>query len=151
MNSSLGSKRLWRKNSIFNTNGFSFTDVSSSDVVLAIGQMRSDTVGLDRNPIRFIRLVLPVMLPVIKHIFNHYIMNLPFPNCWKLAKVIPTHKSKKGSGVEDYISICILSALLKDFEKFLKNQIFYFLESISPVFVLVIQTTTAMFKCLLMT
>lgn len=41
---------------------------SSLDIALPIGQVRSDAVSLDIFSIKFIRLVLPVIMPVITHI-----------------------------------------------------------------------------------
>ena len=46
-----------------NENGFKFSSVDENDVILAISSIKYDAIGLDDVPIKFIRLILPQILP----------------------------------------------------------------------------------------
>lgn len=48
---------------------FSFASVSDYEVVVALSKVTSNSVGVDNIPIKFIKFLLPVILPYITHIF----------------------------------------------------------------------------------
>jgi hypothetical protein len=49
---------------------FALSNVNSRDVFIAIHRIGSNAIGLDEVPLRFIKIFLPSILPVIAHIFN---------------------------------------------------------------------------------
>lgn len=103
---------------------FSFDCVQPADVVLAISRVKSNSVGVDGLPIRFIRLLLPVILPYLTHILNFAITSSSFPSAWKSSYIIPIRK--RGGAVDDvrnFRPISILSAVSKVFELLIKDQI----------------------------
>lgn len=106
---------------------FGFRNVDDLEVFDAIEEVKSGAVGLDKIPLKFIKLVIPVMLPHITHIVNYAITSSCCPSIWKLAKVFPCHKKSKTFNLDDYRSINILATLSKVFEILLKKQIQHFL------------------------
>lgn len=63
--------------------------VSAYEVAVAFAQVKSKAIGLDGLPIRFMRLILPLILPYLTHLFNVCITSSTFPSSWKCAKVVP--------------------------------------------------------------
>jgi hypothetical protein len=57
---------------------FSFAAVSESETCDAVMSIRSDAVGVDGIPLSFIKLLLPVVIPVLTHIFNHIFVSSEF-------------------------------------------------------------------------
>lgn len=107
---------------------FSFRNVSQSEVSLSIMKVKSNAVGLDGIPISFVRMILPVLLPVVTYVFNQMLMRSVFPRLWKAAKVLPVHKRTTTFSLKDFRPISILPALSKAFEKLAKAQIVEYLD-----------------------
>lgn len=99
-------------------NAFEFCCVTESDVLAAISHVKSNAVGVDNIDPRFVRILLPHILPYITHLFNSIITSSIFPTFWKLSKIIPIPKSRS-----EYRPIAILCFLSKVFEKLLHKQI----------------------------
>jgi hypothetical protein len=60
------------------TNEFLFATVNESVICDAVMSMRSDAAGVDGIPLSFLKLLLPVVLPVLTHIFNHKFVSSEF-------------------------------------------------------------------------
>jgi hypothetical protein len=58
---------------------FSFATVSESEICDAVMSIRSDGAGVDGISLLFIKLLLPVVLPVLTYIFNHIFVSSKFP------------------------------------------------------------------------
>jgi len=97
---------------------FSFNCVSQCDVLKSILSIKSNATGLDEINPKFLKLILPKILPVITHILNCSITTSMFPKSWKIAKILPISKS----GTE-YRPIAILRFLSKVLERLIANQI----------------------------
>lgn len=104
---------------------FRFSTISAEDVVEGILSIKSKAIGLDEMHPSFLKLLLPVLLPYIIHIFNSIIVTNEFPTQWKMAKIIPVPKT---SWEDDFRPISILPFLSKVFEKIIQKQISTFLE-----------------------
>lgn len=98
-------------------NCFEFSCVTQNDVFLAFSSVRSNAIGCDNIHPRFIKILLPLILPYITHLFNTIITKSYFPTKWKLAKIIPIPKSNS-----EYRPIAILPFLSKVLEKLLYVQ-----------------------------
>lgn len=112
----------------FNSNlaavdGFHFRAVEDYEIVNAISSITSNATGLDNIPIRFINLMLPLILPIVKHLFNTIITTCIFPRDWKKIKVIPIKKKSSSCDVTNLRPISLLSSLSKAFEKIIKYQL----------------------------
>lgn len=101
-----------------NYNTFDFSCVSQEEVLKSILAVKSNATGCDNISPKFIKIILPYILPYITHLFNTIIMSSTYPHKWKHSKIIPLPKS----GTE-YRPIAILPFLSKVFEKLLHEQI----------------------------
>ena len=100
---------------------FSFTQISIEDVVKSVKRISSNAVGTDGIPIKFIKMLLPVLSPILTHVFNHIIMTSTFSNCWKVGHVIPVAKVSIPITVNDFRPISLLPSLsLKPLSTFFK-------------------------------
>jgi hypothetical protein len=66
---------------------FSFAPASEGEICDAVMSIRSDAAGVDGIPLSFIKLLLPVILPVLTIIFNHMFVSSEFPGKWKTSVV----------------------------------------------------------------
>ncbi|XP_075159066.1 uncharacterized protein LOC142232218 [Haematobia irritans] len=96
---------------------FEFRCVSYDEVVISFSKVKSNAVGLDGIDPKFIRIILPTILPFVTHFFNTILTTSMYPTMWKHAKIIPVPKSNL-----DFRPISILSYLSKVFEKILHSQ-----------------------------
>lgn len=101
------------------TNKFNFQCFTINDVVEGFRAVNSNAVGLDNMHPRFIKLILPLIIHYITHIFNSIVTTSNYPSGWKLAKVIPVPKNDN-----EYRPISILPYLSKVFERLVHNQIY---------------------------
>jgi Reverse transcriptase (RNA-dependent DNA polymerase) len=106
---------------------FSFRNVDDFEVKNAIYSVKSTAIGLDGISLKFIKLILPYILPYITFIFNTILTKSLFPKTWKISKVIPIAKVKDPRTPTDYRPICILSSLSKALEILMKDQIMPFM------------------------
>jgi hypothetical protein len=77
----------------------------------------SQAMGAVLIPVPFIKLCLPVILPVIEHILNYSLQNGVFPELWKKANIVPIPKVKQPKECKDYRPVSILCVLSKVLEK----------------------------------
>jgi len=103
---------------------FSFNCVSQCDVLKSILSIKSNATGLDEINPKFLKLILPKILPVITHILNCSITTSTFRNSWKIAKILPIPKS----GTE-YRPFAVLPFLSKVLERLTANQIVSFMDA----------------------
>lgn len=105
---------------------FYFTRLTDEDVVEAVLSIKSNAIGLDEINPKFLKLLLPYILPYITHIFNCILTTCEYPRLWKQAKVIPIPKSQSRARPE-YRPISILPFLSKVFEKAVIKQMHAYL------------------------
>ncbi|KAL9694178.1 hypothetical protein quinque_013463 [Culex quinquefasciatus] len=108
---------------------FSFRNVHYWEVVNAICEVKSNAVGMDGLPIRFLKIVLPLVIQQITHMFNLFINTSTFPNLWKHAKVLPLKKKSNSNDVTNLRPISILCSLSKAFEKLLDQQMANYIDN----------------------
>ncbi|KAL9698908.1 hypothetical protein quinque_002349 [Culex quinquefasciatus] len=108
---------------------FSFRNVHYWEVVNAICEVKSNAVGMDGLPIRFLKIVLPLVIQQITHMFNLFINTSTFPNLWKHAKVLPLKKKSNSNDVMNLRPISILCSLSKAFEKLLDQQMANYIDN----------------------
>lgn len=95
-----------------------FTCFTNEDVLRAIIGIKSNSTGFDELHPTFVKILLPVVLSYITHIFNSIVTTSTFPNSWKYAKVLPIPKTGG-----DFRPIAILPFLSKVFERLIYGQI----------------------------
>ena len=114
---------------LYNGDKFNFTACTPNDVYKSVIKIKSNAVGFDAVNLKFIKLILPDVLQVLTHIFNHIICTCVYPLKWKVANIVPVAKNNSANKPEDFRPISILSAISKVFEKLLSNQIVQHLEA----------------------
>ena len=101
---------------------FYFQHMIETDVISALFHVRSNAVGMDRIPLKFIKSICPVIVKPITHLFNVIVYTSQFPKAWKNSKIIPIKKKASLNALSNLRPISILSALSKVFERILKTQ-----------------------------
>jgi hypothetical protein len=77
--------------------------------------------GADGLSIRLIKLAASVIAPSLTKLMNHCMLTGSFPAVWKIAKVIPLHKSGDKSNKNNYRPVSILPVLSKVLERHMHN------------------------------
>lgn len=95
-----------------------FTSVTQLDVLQNINKIKSNAIGSDDVNPKFLKIIIPYILPYITHVFNSIITKSYFPKSWKIARIIPTPKN-----TTEYRPIAILPFLSKAFERIINYQI----------------------------
>ena len=108
---------------------FCFEPVCESDVFRCVNNIKSNAVGVDEIPLRFIKIILPYILPYLTHLINQIISTSVFPQMWKIGNVIPIPKKNSPSEKEDYRPITILPCLAKVAEMLMAEQITAYLSN----------------------
>src|SRR5436190_22690245 len=78
----------------FNESNFYWNHVTPWAIGKALSHMRSNPTGSDGISLRMIRLVLPVIMPVLEHVCNYSFMQGIYPEVWKSALICPVPKVK---------------------------------------------------------
>lgn len=102
---------------------FVFSNVDEDIVLRAVQSIKSNAVGADQIPIKFIKLLIPVILPILTHVLNFALTSSCFPSSWKIAHILPIPKTNSPKDLNDFRPISILTALSKVLERLMCNQI----------------------------
>ena len=102
------------------TFNFQIVDVSAVfHMLLSISTAKA--TGLDKIPSKILKIAAPVITQSLTNLFNYSIETETFPTEWKVAKIIPLHKTGPKNLADNYRPISILSAIGKIFEKTFMN------------------------------
>ena len=127
----LHDKSIRQDGHIFNLKTVS--ERETKEVILRMKDQKSP--GIDGIKPYFLKVSLPITLPVITNIFNCSIRTGNFPDEWKVAKVIPLQKIRGNLDSVNQRPISLLPIISKAFERIILIQFISFLErseSISP-------------------
>jgi hypothetical protein len=84
------------------TEEFPFIDTFELiEVYNAIHQIRAYAIGADGVPIKFLKIILPHILPYVTHGSNTVLMSSSYPASWKLSKIMPVAKTNDPGGLSD--------------------------------------------------
>ena len=109
-------------------NSFVLGNVSNLDVRNAIRKLKDKSSPLDTYPTKIIKILEPILTPLLAVIVNKSINTSYFPNCLKTARVIPIYKNGDKKDVTNYRPISILPLFSKILERIVCNQLYSFLE-----------------------
>jgi len=109
-------------------NKFYFKYVTPAEITNALFDVKSSAIGVDNLSVQFIKLCLPVILPILEYLFNYCLQNSCFPEVWKKANIKPIPKIKNPSICKDYRPVSILCVLAKVIEKLVYLQTVEFIE-----------------------
>ena len=89
------------------------------DEVLKIvkGLKNTKSTGLDDIDATTLKLVISDILPAVTHVINLSLLNLEFPNKWKLAKVVPLLKKDDPLNPKNYRPVALLPIMSKILER----------------------------------
>ena len=90
----------------------------------------SKSTGLDDIDTGTLKLVIRDILPAVTHVINLSLVNLEFPNKWKLAKIVPLLKKDDPLNPKNYRPVALLPILSKLLERAVFRQVVDYLESI---------------------
>nr|CAI5821678.1 unnamed protein product [Callosobruchus analis] len=90
---------------------FNFKPITEGDVKSHILNIKSNAQGVDGVCVKLILMCCPLIVPFLTHIINHCLLNGVFPDCWKVAVVLPIPKKSKPLEYKDLrpinIACCI--------------------------------------------
>lgn len=110
-------------------NSFYFRNVTIDEVILATYKLKSNAIGADGICLRFIKMLMPIIIPFFTHILNTTLTQSVFPSLWKLANITPLPKVSSPKLMEDFRPISILPILSKVLEVIMKDQMNDFIDS----------------------
>ena len=84
--------------------------------------------GLDKLPVKLVKIAAPYITKSLTAIFNRSISTGIFPCDWKVAKVTPIHKDGDKSDMDNYRPISVISIIAKIMEKLVHSQLYSYLE-----------------------
>ena len=104
--------------------------ITENELVNIINGMKNKSaMGMDKIPIKLLKLALPFISKPLTYIYNICIMQNVFPTSLKIARVIPLPKSKDTSDVNNFRPISILPLLSKPLEKHIQKHLLKFMEN----------------------
>lgn len=107
---------------------FCFEPVTILDVRKYILELKSSgTRDIDGLDTKILKIACPAIVDKLTYLYNLCIDKQHFPSKFKIAKVIPLHKSGETCNPSNYRPISILSVLSKPFEKHLYRSLYPFL------------------------
>ena len=92
----------------------------------------SKASGPDCIPVVVLRNCEPELSFILAELFNKFLKESCFPDCWKVSSVVPVFKNiGERSTAKNYWPVSLLSAVSKVFEKLVNNKIVDELEKCS--------------------
>jgi hypothetical protein len=83
------------------TEELAFINTFELEVYNAIHQIMSNAIGADGVPIKFLKIILPHILPYASHVSNAVLMSSSYPASWKLSKIMPVAKTNDPGSLSD--------------------------------------------------
>lgn len=112
-------------------NAFSFDCIFEYDFLKAMRQVKSNALGVDGIPIKFLRMIYPFISRHLLHFFNTILTTSRFPDGWKIARVTPLPKTGGSYQIDNLRPISVLPALSKIMEYVMNAQMLDFLSEYS--------------------
>lgn len=111
------------------SHSFVLLQTDHDEVKDVIMNLRTDSApGWDNIPIRFLKLALSEVLPVITHLVNICFDKGIFPDPLKQSIITPVYKGGDRDSINNYRPISVLPAISKILEKLLNKRLLNYLE-----------------------
>uniref|UniRef100_A0A0A9YPH7 Putative RNA-directed DNA polymerase from transposon BS n=2 Tax=Lygus hesperus TaxID=30085 RepID=A0A0A9YPH7_LYGHE len=108
---------------------FTIRSMSDNDLEKILQSMKGkSSPGIDGIQLDLIKNHISVLKNPLLHIYNLSLFTAVFPEVFKAAKVVPIYKGGPVGELGNYRPISMLSTLSKILEKFVKNQLYSYLE-----------------------
>ena len=102
--------------------------VTTHETIQVINVLKNKKGHMDEIPVHIIKQNKDLFAMPLTILFNQSVESGTFPERFKLAKIIPIHKTGCKSDLSNYRPISILSTFSKIFETLMKNQLILFLK-----------------------
>lgn len=106
------------------TEELSLSLATESEVSSILYSIKSNARGIDDVSCRMLTMCCPFIIPYLCHIINWCLENSVFPDCWRVAMVIPVPKVSRPSQLSDLRPISILPVLSKILERVVAARLF---------------------------
>ena len=113
----------------FVTDSFFASPTDSDEVATLIRAQVNKSSNLSTIPIFIYKLLSNTIAPILSELFNQSITQGIFPNCLKVARVIPIFKAGKKNLTKNYRPISMLPFISKIFEKLMCSRVNEYLKS----------------------
>lgn len=115
------------KNSIFLRN------VDENEIINIINKLKnSNSTGIDEITTKIIKECSDSLIGILPHYINNAFSNGTFPDCLKIAKVIPIYKKMGSRGdIKNFRPISLLNIISKIFEACLYSRLYSYLERVN--------------------
>ena len=108
---------------------FFFEPCTSAEVISIINQLKNNkAVRYNDVDTKYIKCSKNIIAPIICDLFNICILTSTFPNCLKIAEVIPVFKKGDKCNPTNYRPISLLSQFDKIMEKMIFTRVYSYLE-----------------------
>ena len=105
-------------------NLFHFRTISVNSVALRLSSLSaSKSTGMDNIPAKVLKITANIIAPSLTYVFNLSLESGIYVDDWKLAKIIPIHKSEHRKKCENYRPISILPVISNVFESEIFSQL----------------------------
>ena len=111
-----------------NQSTFFAAPTTPNEVNKVITSFKNKASDLDTVPVYIYKSLKNVLCQTIANLFNESLLEGTFPDCLKLAKIIPIFKSGDAKSVKNYRPISMLPFLSKVFERLMYSRLISFLE-----------------------
>lgn len=111
------------------SHSFFFAPVSTREIELIINAMKGKTGDINSLSSKIIKLLSPLISPILVTLINKSLESGVFPGILKVAKVVPLPKGGDKSQISNYRPISILPVISKIYEKVVYRRLYRFLEN----------------------
>ena len=110
-------------------NSFFFSSVTNENVKQCIMSLKNKKCGLNDFPVKVLKQISPVIVPILTYLVNLSVTNGIFPDCLKMSRVVPLFKGGDSALMSNYRPISILNIFSKILERLVHKQLYNYLES----------------------
>ena len=112
-----------------NVHSLQYSPVSEEEIRMSLSQLNNSSPGHDEIPMKLIKDIITIIMPVVCHLINCSIRSGIFPDKLKITKVIPLFKSGDKSSVQNFRPVSNLIGFGKLCEKIIYNRLIDFFET----------------------
>ena len=104
-------------------------NLKQHDIYVTPNMVKKVIVNLDCIPMVVLNNCEPELSYILAELFNKFLKEFCFPDCWKVSSVVPVFKNVgERSTAKNYRPVSLLSVVSKVFEKLVNNRIVDHLE-----------------------
>ena len=109
-------------------NSFFFPPISLDEVYQYVRSMKNKKCSVEDLPTAILKSIIHVIGPIIRFLINLSISKSIFPDCLKMARVVPLFKGGDSANISNYRPISVLNIFSKILEKHAFKYIYSYVE-----------------------